>query len=118
MTFDKSFRIPGLNSLVPFTSVMILLTQNEHKAPVGFGEGGTDTDGDSDQPVLDLSRLLQVNWERWASPVFCIPALRRKPMKWKRKHTDGDTALHLLFPQRFAQAYKNQEALKSAFEKE
>lgn len=118
VTFDKSFRNPGLSSLVSFTLVMILLGQNEHEAPVGFGAGGTDAESGSDQPVLDLSQLLQVNWEPWTSPVFCIPALRRKPMKRKGKQTDGDAALHLPFPQRFAHANKNQEACRFAFENE
>lgn len=118
VTFDKSYRIPGLSSLVPFTFVMILLMQNEHEAPAGFGEGGTGTDSGSDQPVLDLSQPLQMYWEPWASPMFCISALRRKPMKWKGKQTDGDAALHLPFPQRFAHANKNQEAGRFACENE
>lgn len=44
VTFDKSSRIPGLNSPVPFTFVRILLMQNGHEAPSGFGGGGTDTE--------------------------------------------------------------------------
>lgn len=103
---------------MPFTLVMILLRQNEHEAPVGFGGGGTDADSGSGRPVLDLSWPLQANWEPWASPVFCIPTLRRKPMKWKGKQTGGDAALHLPFPQRFTHANKNQEAHRFAFENE
>lgn len=103
---------------MPFTLVMILLRQNEHEAPVGFGGGGTDADSGSGRPVLDLSWPLQANWEPWASPVFCIPTPRRKPMKRKGKQTGGDAALHLPFPQRFTHANKNQEARRFAFKNE
>ena len=122
MTFDKSFTISGLDSLVPFTLVITLLRQSQHKTPVGFGGGGAAGADGSGGAVLDLSRLLRAACtaarEPWASPVFCIPALRRKPMERKGKQTDGDTALHLSCPQRFAHANKTQEACRFAFKNE
>lgn len=57
VTFDKSFTISGLDSLVPFTLVMILLRQNEHETPVAFGGGGAAGADGSGGPALDLSLL-------------------------------------------------------------
>lgn len=122
VTSDKSFVISGLDSLVPFTLVMILLRQSEHGTPVSFGGGGAAGADGSGGAVLDLSLPLRpactAAREPWASPVFCIAAPRRKPMERKGKQTDGDAALHLPFPQRFAHANKTQEACRFAFKNE
>lgn len=38
MPSDKSFKISGLDSLLPFTLVMILLRQSKHETPSGSKE--------------------------------------------------------------------------------
>lgn len=101
---------------------MILLRQSEQGTAAGFGGGGGAGADGSGGPAMDLSLRLRdvcaATPKPWASPVFCITALRRKPMKWKTKQTDGDATLHLSFPQRFAYANKKQEACRFAFKNE
>lgn len=86
-TPDNSFEISGLDSLVPFTLVMILLRQSEHATPVGFGGGGAAGADGSGGPVPDLSCHSELLAQQPESPrqVLCFAWPLRGGNPWSGK---------------------------------